>query len=208
MCFYYWSFEGKAPHVIINNLYRGKMDPNCDREKASFCVPEAVEAWTAYHTFIERAQNDIKKPGLLCDLHGHGHSEQWIELGYALSPTILNSNYYTSEMTSVYSLFRNSAVKMDDIHDLISGELSLGSMLCAEGYTEVVPSPLYPYPGNGHYYAGGFITEMHGSKNGGSFDAVQIESPSNLRSKEIVDRYAETLGKVIYKFVMIHYANM
>ena len=56
--------------MIINHLHRERMDPNCDREKGSFCNKTAEEAWTAYHSFIETAQRAVAGAGLLLDIHG------------------------------------------------------------------------------------------------------------------------------------------
>ena len=74
------------------------------------------------------------------------HNEDWIELGYAMSQDVLNSHAYTPEMTSIYSLYRNSKQRVECITDIVSGATSFGALLGAHGY-EVVPSPKNIYPG-------------------------------------------------------------
>lgn len=94
----------KKPHVVINHVKRAKVDVNSKIEKGTFGVPEAVEAWNAYHNFIEKAKRDISGPGLLVDIHGHSHPEDWIELGYTLSHDQLNDRSYKSKETSIHCL--------------------------------------------------------------------------------------------------------
>ena len=43
-----------------------------------------------------------------------------------------------------------------------------------------VPSPRQPSPGKDKYYRGGYITQNHGSSNGGVVDAIQLELPVDL----------------------------
>ena len=92
------------PHVVLNHLSRGKMDVNVEMDKGTFGVAEAVEAWTAYHAFIQSAKEGISGPGLLIDIHGQSHPEGWIELGYTLSREQLNEKRYHSTDTSVSAL--------------------------------------------------------------------------------------------------------
>ena len=193
--------------MIISHLHRGKMDPNTEREKATFCVPLAEEAWAAFHSYIEQAQAAVASGGLLLDFHGHTHSEEWVELGYTVTDNQLNAGDYTAELTSVYNLSQRSRVSVRDITDLIYGELSFGALLTAEGY-KVVPSPTFQSPGEGKYYSGGYITEVHGSKNGGQVDAIQIESPSSLRNTDKIIPYTRTLALVISNFVTMHYGKV
>ena len=50
--------------------------------------------------FIQ-AKDALPGPGLLLDLHGQGHQEAWIELGYVLHSSDLDSASYNASMTSV-----------------------------------------------------------------------------------------------------------
>ena len=194
------------PHVVLCHLYRGKLDVNCELEKAAFGVVEAGAAWHAWHAFIQQAKEEIQetyKRGLLLDIHGHRHPEDWIELGYTLSPTQLNENSYAAEDTSICGLLEvNKLTKSPQ--KVIQGEHSLGGLLSAQGY-KVVPSPQFPSPGNGSYYTGGFNTTYHGSHQGSPVDAIQLENPKSLRNAKAAPSYVEALSLSLVQFMKIYY---
>lgn len=99
------------PFVIYNNLHRLKMDPN--RSLVESCCDEESEiAYNDYHQMIETyfgeqfMLNNSKKSftqGLLIDLHGQCHEENWIELGYLLS-----SNDLKKELNTPYARKKSS----------------------------------------------------------------------------------------------------
>ena len=66
---------------------------------------------------------------------------------------------------------------------------------------------LYPVSGDGNYYTGGLITDAHGSKNGGRFDAIQIECPASLRTQQRLDDVARTLASCVDRFMKLHYCD-
>ncbi len=92
------------PHVVVNHLKRSKLDVNREINNGTFGVEEALDAWKAYHAFVEQAKVSIGGPGLLVDVHGHSHVEGWVELGYTLSSQQLNQGSYQSHDTSIHSL--------------------------------------------------------------------------------------------------------
>jgi hypothetical protein len=202
---------GRRPHIIINHLHRQKLDCNCEEMEATFGVPEAVDAWNAYHDFIKIAKLDIAGHGLFIDIHGHCHTERWIELGYTISSEQLNSMLYTAADTSLRGLFHHIHAKCQtaDIQQLICGPLSLGGLIAAvAGFsTAVVPSPQHPRPGKGQYFKGGYNVMHHGSRFGGSIDSVQIESPLELRQPEVRATYADSLGKAVAMFLQQYYSD-
>lgn len=202
---------GRHPHVVINHLSRKKLDCNCDQPEATFGVPEAMEAWNDYHSFIDSAKQAIGGPGLFLDLHGHSHPESWVELGYTISKELLNSSQYTAADTSVHDLFRrlNATGQVEDIKQLICGPLSLGGLIeaVADMSIAVVPSPQNPSPDKGGYFRGGYNVLRHGSRFGGVIDAIQIESPVELRMPQGRSNYAEILGKSIATFLRLYYHN-
>lgn len=58
------------------------------------------------------------------------------------------------------------------------------------------------------YYRGGWITQIHGSRDGGNIDAIQLEFPSEIRmevSKEKRESFAEELARNIVKFMQLYY---
>jgi len=199
----------RRPHVIINHLHRQKLDCNCDQPEATFGVPEAVVAWNAYHNFIDTAKQAIDGPGLFIDIHGHGHAERWVELGYTISRKDLNSRQFTAANTSVRELFRRLSTKkqLTDIQQLIYGPLSLGGLMeTVAGFSIVtVPSPQQSSPGNCQYFKGGYNVMRHGSRFGGVVDAIQIESPLELRLPEARADYADKLGRAVAVFMRHFY---
>ena len=86
MVIFNWSvfFQGEYPYVIINNLHRSKLDANRDKPEATFGEEVPEVAWNEYHNFIDRAKAEISGPGLFIDVHGHGHDNNWAELGYLI----------------------------------------------------------------------------------------------------------------------------
>ena len=103
-------------------------------------------------------------------------------------------------------------------------------MLEAEGF-HAVPSPRQPYPGYNHtfyfnllplwvlnhlviktgddkYFSGGYTTKVHGSRDGGTIDAIQIECPSEMRIHAGFDGrvlYAQALGRAISTYYREYY---
>jgi len=201
---------GRRPHVIINNLHRLKFDSNCDRSEATFEVPEVVDAWLAYHDFIELAKRDVGKAGLFLDIHGHSHSENWIELGYSVPAKKLNTGDYIASETSIHTLHEKlrSEGHHINIQQLVSGPHSFGGLLSAiNGYSDVVvPSPRHPGPGTGQYFSGGYNVVRHGSRNGGEIDGIQIESPISRRMPAEREKYAEDVGCAIVEFLQLYYS--
>lgn len=196
-------WDGHRPHVILNRLHRGKLDCNCCKEKGTFNHPEAAAAWEAFHGYIERAKSTMKGRGLFFDLHGHVHSENWVELGYTVQGEDLDANKFSLASTSVSSLVKCYPQKS---YDLIKGPQSFGGLLAKEGYV-TVPSPQHPSPGKGSYYTGGYNTEKHGSKNGGSIDGIQIESPACVRTNANLKAYSKALAKTMKEFYQLYYSD-
>ena len=205
---------GYRPHIIINNLHRTKLDPNRRIEPGAFGVSDAMEAWQAYHDFIDQAKATISSMhrgrGLLIDIHGQAHPEEWIEIGYTLTSAQLDGGYYTCSDTSIQGLALSLKQKKLDMNlqQLISGKQSLGGMIAEYGL-KAVPSTDYPSPSGGSYFIGGYITQRHGSSgvrgSRSDIDAIQIESPMSLRTKTRVKSYSDILTKVLLAYLHIYY---
>ena len=54
---------------------------NRDKPEATFAEEVPEVAWNEFHSFIDRAKAEISGPGLFIDVHGHGHANNWAELG-------------------------------------------------------------------------------------------------------------------------------
>ncbi|SVD25077.1 uncharacterized protein METZ01_LOCUS377931, partial [marine metagenome] len=138
---------GRRPFLVASNLHRVKLDPNREVEEAAQGDEKSIAAWTAYHGALEEAGQEAKALGggraLVLDIHGHGHPEDWTELGHAVSAAIL-------------------AKPDGELEDAgwIRGSTSLGAYFEKAGL-RAVPSPSIPHPDGKAYFTGGYITRRH-----------------------------------------------
>jgi hypothetical protein len=175
------ALTGSRPFVIICRLHRIKLDANREIVEAAQGNPHAERAWREYHGFIEAARQRVITDfarGFYIDLHGHGHAIARLELGYLLSSGELASN--DAELNSAalvqQSSIRSLVQSSGQTHAvLLRGPKSLGALFAAEG-VRAVPSPDDPHPGSDPYFNGGYNTDRHSSRHGGTISGVQIES--------------------------------
>lgn len=203
---------GKTPFAVVNNLHRIKMDPN--RSQNECCVYKnetSFTAYTDYHNFISKNfEEDFMeaslsyKQGLLIDIHGQSHAENWTEIGYLLSSSQLNSNQLDSKQSSIRLLASKTSTKFESV---IKGpNESLGGILQNKFNLKVVPSPNFPGPSAGNYYSGGYITKTYGSSDCKSsrVNAIQIESPYYLRTNSNVADTAKKFASAIYEYYSLY----
>lgn len=201
---------GGTPHVVINRLHRNRFDANREVVEAAQGSIFAERAWSEYHEFIDSAKSQTRETsgrGLFLDLHGHGHPEQRLELGYLLSADELNASDAVLDglvdESSVRTLGAESTLPFSA---LIRGEFSLGALL-ADGGVRAVPSPAEPGPGTEPFFTGGYNTARHGSRDGGVVDAIQLElNWLGIRETES-DRaaFVEILAGVLQIYLSEHY---
>ncbi len=207
--------HGCRPHVVINRLARTKLDPNRDLPLATCDSPQALAAWTAYHTFLDSARTAVTRQfgkGLLLDIHGHAHAIARIELGYQLtgeqlreSDSAINAPFRV-QRSGIRSLVQINLAQYNHVA-LLRGEYALGTTLQSAGYPSV-PSQSDPFPlASEPYFSGAYITERHGSSSGGAIDAVQLEHyMAGIRDNAINrSKYADTLRAVTNRFLATHY---
>ncbi len=175
---------GGSPHMVISLLHRSKLDPNREVVEAAQGNAVATETWKHYHGRIDQAEAEVKKrfpTGLYIDVHGQKHKEKRIELGYNIAAARLrmNDDYFKSAAL----LIRQCSIRDLDNRspatfvELLRGPSSLGGLLESRGFL-CVPSPGVPAPGeNEEYFTGGYSVEQHGSREGGTINAVQLECP-------------------------------
>lgn len=205
---------GYYPHIIISNLRRTKLDPNRAVYEATCNNSQAETPYYEYHDYIKSAKDTVEKihgKGLLIDLHGHGHDIQRLELGYAissselrLSDSELNSQTYIDK-SSIKNLVYNNPNNYT-LADLLRGPAGLGGMFDNEEIP-AVPGFLDPYPLEGEaYFNGGYITRVHGSRDGGNIDAIQIECHRDVRftTSERLE-FADGLVEAVFAFIDENY---
>jgi hypothetical protein len=178
----FYARTGKYPHVIINKLYRGKLDPNRSMGTGACGDAEAEIAWDEYQDFIDAAKSRVSTDfgrGWLTDIHGHGHTIQRLEIGYLLEASDLQQTDGTLDGSTSYeneSSFRTfSAGTTVSFSGLLRGAGSLGTLMEAAGYPSV-PSTSTPAPGTSDpYFTGGYSLQQHGCAGGGNICGLQIE---------------------------------
>merc|ERR1719234_1136588 len=200
----YCRLTGLRPHVIMCNLHRSKLDANRPLMTAAE-DPLGQQVYAEYHNYLEVAKTEVCR-GLFIDLHGQNHQQNSIELGYLYKRAELNSGDLSEFGTSVASLLRRSGLTPAQ---LVVGEGSLGAILERSGY-QAVPSPRQPGPGDQRYYKGGFITQTHGSSQGGEVDAIQMEVPAEIRhegGETLRTSFSRDLAKILVAFMDLYYST-
>lgn len=208
------QLTGKRPHVVVNQLARIKMDANRDLPDAADGDSLAALAWHAYHEAMDSAKASVTRTfgkGLVLDMHGHGHTIQRLELGYLpdedeLRVSDADLNASRGNRNTFNSLVATN-VNGYTFAQLIRGPKSLGQMYENRGYPSV-PSQTTPFPLIGEpYFAGGYITQRHGSRNGGTIDAVQVEANrSGVRHTADERRsFADSTARILVDFFLEHY---
>ncbi|MDH3458373.1 MAG: N-formylglutamate amidohydrolase, partial [Gemmatimonadota bacterium] len=170
--------------------------------------------WTEYHAFIDTAKARTTITfggGLYLDMHGHGHEVQRLELGYlltgaelALTDAALEAGAYETE-SSVRALVARSDSSFANI---VRGAVSLGGLLAARGY-RTVPSPAELDPGGAPYYSGGYSTARHGSRDGGSVSAIQVEANwEGVRDTQAgIQAFADSLASALVAYFEVHFGS-
>lgn len=203
---------GAAPHLVLSHLHRRKLDPNRELPEAAGGNVFAEHAWREYHAFLDAARAAVEAEhgaGLLLDLHGHGHAVPRVELGYllgaaelALDDATLDAPGYR-DRSSIRALALSAPAPFPE---LLRGEASLGGLLEAGGVASV-PAPAVPFPGSDPYLSGGYTTRRHGSRDGGTVSAIQLEHPyEGVRDTEAArSAYAGVLAGAVAAFLAEHY---
>lgn len=182
---------GLRPHLVLCHLHRSKLDANRAIVEAAQGDPLAEAAYLAFHQFCDDARAHVLSTwgyGIYLDLHGHGHPENWVELGYRLTSTQLalpNNTLAHSSYISQSTMRSAGSQGGTFFPELLRGATSLGGHLQSGGYNSV-PSPTFPDPAGGNYFRGGFNVANYGSLDGTAVDGVQIEAPWSLRSTTLV----------------------
>lgn len=203
-----------VPWMMVNYLHRIKMDPN--RNSTQCCKNASEASYTAWQNYQNKIRqyfsenftraNNVSK-ALLLDIHGQGHPEGWVELGYALSANHLNTNAnLTSKLKS--SICNLATLSNYTLDNLIRGNVSLGNQILKRvNGSRVVPSPNDKSPGNGSYYDGSYIIENHGSLNCNltNNNAIQMELPKDWRNTTTYSSYATSLANAIFDYYNLHF---
>ena len=170
---------GRHIHLVVCRLHRSKLDANREIVEAAQGNSLAEQAWREHHAFIETAcEAAVKQFGVsfLIDLHGHGHADPRVELGYlhgALDLAECEEALNAARAIEASSL-RWIVERSDRSHvDLLRGPLSLGALLEEQGFP-ATPSPRMPVPTE-PFFRGGYTIARH-CQSEKNVTGVQIEA--------------------------------
>ena len=207
---------GGKPHAIFARLHRSRLDPNRDIKEAAQGEPTAEAAWHRFHESAQKACDSVMQKhgyGLLLDIHGHRHIDQRVELGYLIkgeqlkaTDTELNADAALIASTSIRDLDKRSP---QSFAELVRGLQSLGGLLEARGFRSL-PSTTKSNPAlMAGYFSGAYDITAHGSRDGGTVSAIQVECPwNNLRDKpENQRRFAKTLAESLGVYFEVHFGQ-
>jgi len=208
-------FGGK-PHAIISRLSRSKLDPNREIGEAAQGDPTAIAAWHRFHDSAQKACDTVMKKngvGLLLDIHGHHHLDQRVELGYMVKGDILKHS--DAELNADAALIASTCIRDLDkrspqsFAELVRGPQSLGGLLEYRGF-RCLPSPTKASPAfMAGYFSGVYDVAAHGSCNGGTVSAIQVECPwNNVRDvPEYQRRFAVALADSLGVYFEVHFGR-
>jgi hypothetical protein len=134
------------------------------------------------------------------------------ELGYLYRGIDLDSgSNLNPNLSSIRSLARRRTTSAAEFDDLLRGNNSFGRIL-QNHLVWVVPSPQTRGPRlHGTlrpHIAGGYLIKRHGSRNGGTIDAIQIEVERERRKHlDQLCRYSFALANSLHRFVCLHYRS-
>ena len=189
---------GQHAHVVLCLVSRRKVD--CNREIAEGAAghPLAERTWKDFQGFIQEARTEVVAKhgqGFYIDLHGHGHPDGRLELGYAHGRAELglkDADLGRAELVAKGTLRLFASKDPAGYPALLHGPRSLGGLLEQAGFPST-PSPAKPLPDD-PFFNGGYNARTH-TAEGTRFAGLQIETNSKgVRDTEASRRrFAETL---------------
>ncbi|MCD0488582.1 N-formylglutamate amidohydrolase [Pedobacter sp. MC2016-14] len=199
---------GKRPYLIISLISRKNVDQNRDLEEGTCGNQLMIKPWHAFHDNIDTALAlAVKQFGstLYIDLHGHGHTNQRLELGYSLNASELPD---VSNKTDLKELAQKSTLnnlltinKKADFKDLMIGDHAFGTLITEAG-SPAVPSKQDPFIADGgKYFNGGYNTRTYTSAKYPKVFGWQIESNyKGVRDAAGRPAFAKAFADVIMKY--------
>ncbi len=172
---------GNRPYVVIARFHRQYLDAN-RRARDAYESPEAEEFYETYHQAISDARSEIIRRwgrGALIDIHGQAADPKVIFRGTQNGKT-------TKHLITRYGI------------DALQGESSLLGLLAKQGI------PVIPAVGSSEHenpsFDGGYTVITHGSSDGGTVDAIQLELGLSLRDLKANGETADKIANAIQEF--------
>lgn len=203
------SKYGLSPYIVICHLSRKDVDQNREIETGTCGNERMRKPWNQFHNYIDTALAlAVKKYGstLYIDLHGHGHPNQRLELGYGINGDELpklTGNKDLSEMAKRSSLQNLLLLnKKADFRELMVGENAFGTLITNEG-SPAIPGKQVNYLKEGEkYFNGGYNTRRYTSDQYPFVFGWQIESNyKGVRDPEGRPVFAKAFADVIIQYI-------
>ncbi len=198
------------PYLVMSHIARVKVDLNRAVNEATCGNANMVGVWHDYHQFLDTAVSTAAArhgQAIFIDLHGHGHANQRLEIGYSLSASDLVKVHSGLELPAMSrkSSLNNLTTRDPQLafQDLILGDEAFGTMMEDEGF-RTVPSREDPYPKSGEsFFNGGYNTRYYTSRDYPNVFGWQIEAHNRgVRDSEANrEAFAKAFAKVIMNYL-------
>jgi hypothetical protein len=203
---------GRHPHIVICRVARRKVDCNREIKEAAAGHSGAERVWNDFQNFLDAARKNVVARhgrGFYIDLHGHGHKEQRLELGYLHKRETLaksDAELNAPEIVAESSLRALAATVKMPYAELLRGPRSFGALMEGRGFP-CVPGPQIPAPGaEDQYFNGGYNTVRH-ARDAAPMAGLQIES--NYRgvrdTEESRRKFAAALFEATREYLTEHF---
>lgn len=200
---------GGRPHIVICRVHRRKVDCNREVMEAAGGNELAGRVWSEFQGFIAAARESVVARhgrGFFIDLHGHGHSDPRLELGYLHRRELFERSDAEINRPAVIAAGSLRSFAMESklpYTELLRGPQSLGALLEKEGFP-ATPSPEKPMPSD-PYFSGGHNVQMH-ARLAANFAGLQIETHfKGVRdTPESREKFARGLLSALTAFLDAH----
>lgn len=203
----------KRPYLVISHLSRRKVDQNRAIEMASCGNALSEKAWFNFHLSIDTAIALAREQFgevVYIDLHGHGHKNQRLELGYGLDKNQLINAFNNKEIeeltrkSSLVNYFKHR--EEGNLHSMLFGKYSFGSIIQRHG-VKATPAMQDPHPINDEkFFAGGYNTRRYTSVDYPNVFGFQIEC--NYTGIRDTESNRATFGLAVAKSYMEYVENI
>jgi hypothetical protein len=205
---YFEQHYGRTPHIIISHIARKHVDQNRELNNGAVCsYTQNEKPWYSFHNYVDSAINLAKqtsKQVMYIDLHGHGHQNHRLEIGYNMSVEDLNELLkgeitLKSKAHSLTNLAKEN--KALDLKELTFGANAFGTYLVNNGLA-ATPSQqdLVPQAGE-KFFSGGDNTRRYTGKNYPEVFGLQIECDPTTRALSNLNKSAKAITESIVTFL-------
>lgn len=197
-----------TPHIIISHLSRKHLDQNRELDNGATCGNKQVEKpWYTFHNFVDSALNLATAGGnraMYIDLHGHGHKNQRLEIGYNLTKGELNellSDKFDgkSKYHSIANLLKSE--NSLNFKEIIFGDNAFGTFLVNNG-VPATPSKQDLVPTKEEaFFSGGDNTRRFTGKKYPNVFGLQIESDGTARRAANRENTAKGISEAVVQYL-------